>query len=87
MILEGIDPPIIQPGVTWYVRKHYTKEVADGDTNDELTLANKAIDEEIAFLQNIDNEEAEHTMAAKTANSESIWHAPVEQSDSETNNI
>ena len=38
MVLEGINPPVKQPGVTWYVRKHYVKEVLDVDTNDDETL-------------------------------------------------
>ena len=47
MILEGIDPLVKQPGVTWYVKKHYRKKVIDVDNKDEeLTGTNMGIDEE-----------------------------------------
>ena len=67
MRLEGYILPIKQPGVTWYVRKHYMKYV---DTDeDESSDANKATAEERAFLQSIDKEEEEQKMAAKSVNS------------------
>ena len=67
MRLEGYILPIKQPGVTWYVRKHYMKYV---DTDeDESSEANKATAEERAFLQSIDKEEEEQKMAAKSVNS------------------
>ena len=72
MILEGIDPPVKQPGVTWYVKKHYKKEVVDVDTKDEeLAGKNIATNEERAFLQSIDKEEAEQKMGAKMASTNS----------------
>ena len=35
MFLEGIEPPAKHPGVTWFFRKHYMKEVVDVDTKDD----------------------------------------------------
>ena len=47
MILEGIDPPVKQPGVTWYVKKHYINQSVNVDIEEnELTGTNKATDEE-----------------------------------------
>jgi hypothetical protein len=101
MATEGVLPPERHPGVTWYVRKHYMKEVVDVDSSsDERKMpakiskkkdlnkksifaelmdietddeelseknANKATEEEKAFLKAISQEEKKAAKSAKTS--------------------